>query len=119
MFFSSNDKEQKRRLALMHAVLLVLKANINPPGYIKTGQERFLRTLSYGLSSNPLFVPKAESMDYLDVTSILRNCSDFYKRSYAQTLSSAFNETGNSFESKEVLMKIAYDSDIPMNYFRL
>lgn len=117
MFFSSNNKEQKKRLALLHAVLLIFKANINPTIFIKMGQESFVRTLSAGLSSNPLFIPKAESMDYLEVTSILRNCSDFYKRSYAQTLSSAFNETGNSPEAKEVLMKIAFDCDIPMNFF--
>lgn len=119
MFFSSNDKEQKKCLALLHAVLLIFKANINPPVYIKMGQESFIRTLSAGLSSIPLFIPKAESMDYLEVASIIRNCSDFYKRSYAQTLSSAFNETGNSPDSKVVLMKIAFDCDIPMNYFRL
>lgn len=119
MFFSSSDKEQKKRLALLHAVLLIFKANINPPVFIKMGQESFVRTLSAGLSSNPLFIPKAESMDYLEVTSILRNCSDFYKRSYAQTLSSTFNETGNSPEAKDVLMKIAFDCDIPINFFRL
>lgn len=118
MFFSSNDKEQKRRLALMHVVLLILKANINPLGYIKTGQDSFVRMLSCGLSSNPLFIPKAESMDYIEVASILRNCSDFYKRSYAETLSSAYDATGYSANSKEMLIKIAYDCDIPLNYIK-
>lgn len=119
MFFSSNDTEQKRRLALLHAVLLIFKANINPPMFIKVGQDSFVKTLSAGLSTNPSFVSKAESMDYIEVSSILRNCSTFNKRSYAQTLSSAFQETGRSQSAQEVLMKIAVDCDIPLNYINI
>lgn len=119
MFFSSNDSEQKRRLALLNAVLLIFKANTNPPAFIKIGQDTFIRTLSRGLSNNPLFLQKAESMSYLEMSSILRNCSNFNKRSYAQTLSSAFHETGNSQDSKEVLIQISMDCDIPRNYLIL
>lgn len=119
MFFSNNDTEQKRKLALLNAVLLIFKANTNPLPYIKIGQDSFIRTLSRGLSNNPLFISRAESMDYIEVTSILRNCNNFYKRSYAQTLSSAFGETGNSIEAREILKQIAKDCDIPRNYFNI
>ena len=119
MFFSSNDSEQKRRLALLNAVLLIFKANTNPPPFIKIGQDTFIKTLSHGLSNNPLFLLKAESMSYLEMSSVIRNCSNFNKRSYAQTLSSAFHETGNSIEAKDVLIQIAFDCDIPRNYLNL
>lgn len=120
MFFSSSDAGQKRDLALLHAVQLIIKANATPTAFIKLGQDSFIRTLAGGLGrNNPLFSQKAESMSDLEMASILRNRSNFDKRSIAQTLSAAYNETGNSFEAKEILMKIAYDCDIPMNYFRL
>lgn len=120
MFFSSNNTGQKRDLALLHAVQLVIKANSSPSAFIKIGQDGFVRTLTGGLSrGNPLFSQKAESLSYIEMASILRNRSNFDKQTIAQTLSAAFNETGNSPESKEVLMKIAFDCDIPMNFFRL
>ncbi|MBR5147081.1 MAG: hypothetical protein IKW54_05600 [Bacteroidales bacterium] len=119
MFFSSNDSGQKRDLALLRAALLVVKANPNPTQYIKIGQDTFIRTLSGGLGrSNPLFTQKAESMSYEEMASILRNRSNFDKRSIAETLSAALYQTGNSIESKEVLMNLAFECDIPLNYFR-
>lgn len=120
MFFSSNDSGQKRDLALLRASLLIIWANPNPDQFIKIGQSSFVRTLSGGLSrSNPLFTSKAENMSDLEMASILRNRSNFDKRSIAQTLSAAFDTTGKSPESKEVLMKIAFECDIPLNYFRI
>ncbi|MBR5237099.1 MAG: hypothetical protein IKV26_00130 [Paludibacteraceae bacterium] len=119
-FFSSNNSGQKRDLALLHASLLIIKANPNPTQFVKLGQDAFIRTLSGGLSrSNPLFTQKAENMSDLEMASILRNLSNFDKRSIAQTLSAAFYETGRSPESKNVLIDIAYECDIPLNYFRI
>lgn len=119
MFFSSNDTEQKRRLALLHAVLLIFKANCTTSPYVKNSQDNFIRTLANGLSRNPLFIHKAEDMSDLEMASILRNCSDFNKRSYAQTLSSAARETDNLQEASYVLTKIATECNIPLNYFSL
>ena len=94
MFFSSNDTGQKRDLALLRAVQLIFNANTNPSAYAKLGQPCFLRTLTNGLSKgNPLFAKKAESISELEMSSILRSRSNFDKRSIAQTLSAAFNET--------------------------
>lgn len=120
MIFSSNDSGQKRDLALLHASLLIIKANPNPNQFTKLNQDTFIRTLSGGLSrSNPLFTQKAESMSDLEMASILRNRSNFDKRAIAQTLSAALDATGKSFDSKKVLMNIAFESDIPLNYFRI
>ena len=120
MFFSSSDSSQKRNLDLLRAVLLIFEANTNPSNFVRIGQNSFVRTLEGGLGmGTPFFTQKAESMSDLEMASILRNRSNFDKRSIAQTLSAAFGETGNSLESKEVLLKIAYDSDIPMNYFNI
>lgn len=120
MFFSSNDSGQKRDLALLHAVQLIFKANPNPSNFAKMGQNSFIRTLEGGLGrGNPLFTQKAESMSDLEMASILRNRSNFDKRSIAQTLSAAFRETDMSIETKVVLMRIAEDSDIPRDFFNL
>lgn len=118
MFFSSNDSGQKRDLALLHAVQLIFKANPNPSNFARIGQNSFIRTLEGGLGrGNPLFAQKAESMSDLEMASILRNRSNFDKRSIAQTLSAALYQTDNSPESKAVMMKIAFECDIPRNYF--
>lgn len=119
MFFSSSNSGQKRNLALLHAVKMIFEANTNPKAHVKSGQDNFLRILIGGLSyGNPLFAKKAESMSDLEMASILRSRSNFDKRSIAETLTAAYFETGYSPEAKETVMKIAFDSDIPRNYFK-
>lgn len=120
MFFSSNDSGQKRDLALLHAVQLIFKANPNSSAFAKLGQDNFIRTLAGGLGrGKPLFSQKAESMSDLEMASVLRNRSNFDKRSIAQTLSAAFHETDMTIDTKAVLMGIAEECDIPKDYFRL
>ena len=120
MFSFMNDYSEKRDLALLRAVQLIIEANPNPVQYVKIGQESFIRTLSGGLGrSKPFFSKKAETMSFLEMTSILRKCSNFGKRSIAETLSAAYAATGKSRESGEILLKIAYESDIPRNYLTL
>lgn len=116
MFFSSD----KRDIALFRASLLIIEANHNPVQYIKIGQESFIRTMAGGLGRGiPEFAKKVEAMSYLEMTSVLRRCSNFDKRSIAETLSSAFHTTGKASESMDVLMQIVFDSDIPRNYLSL
>lgn len=120
MFFSSNDTEQKRNLALLHAVQLIFKANSTPSVFAKIGQDSFIKTLSGGLSrGNPLFSQKAEIMSDLEMASILRNRSNFDKHSIAQTLSAAYRETDQSYITKETLIRIAIDCDIPRDLLRI
>lgn len=120
MFFSSSDSSQKRNLALLRAVLLIFEANTNPSNFVRIGQNSFVRTLEGGLGmGTPFFTQKAESMSDLEMASILRNRSNFDKRSIAQTLSAAFDATGKSQESRELLLKIAFECDIPRNYLML
>ncbi len=120
MFSFINDYREKTNLAILRAAQLIIEANPNPTQYIKIGQNSFIKTLSCGFGrSNPLFTKKAESMSFLEMTSILKKCSNFGKRSIAETLSAAFATTGKSQESMEVLMKIAFECDIPRNYLRL
>ena len=116
MFFLSD----KRDIALFRASQLIIEANHNPVQYIKIGQESFIRTMAGGLGRGiPEFAKKVEAMSYLEMTSILRRCSNFDKRSIAETLSSAFHTTGKASESMDVLMQIVFDSDIPRNYLSL
>ena len=111
---------QKRDLALLRAVLLVIEANPNPSAFVKCGQDSFIRTISMGFGrSNPLFLQKAKSMSFLEMASILRNRSNFDKRAIATTLSEALYQTGCSPESKEILMRIVFECDIPLNYLQL
>lgn len=120
MFSFMNDYSRKRDLALLRATQLIIEANPNPVQYVKIAQNSFIRTLSVGLSrNNPLFTKKAESMSFLEMTSILRKCSNFGKRSIAETMSAAFAATDKSQESRELLLKIAFECDIPRNYLRL
>ena len=113
MFFI-NDK---RNIALFRASQLIIEANPNPDQYTKLGQGAFIRTIYGGFKVGiPNFDMKVEAMSYLEMTSVLRKCSNFDKRSIAETLSSAFHTTGNAPESMEVLMRIVFDSDIPRNY---
>lgn len=120
MFSFLNDYSEKRNLALLRAAMLIIESNPNPVQYIKICQDTFIRTLSGGLSrSNPMFTKKAENMSFLEMASILRKCSNFGKRSIAETLSAAFDATGKSQESRELLLKIAFECDIPRNYLML
>lgn len=116
MFFL-NDK---RNIALFRASQLIIEANPNPDQYTKLGQNSFIRTIYGGFKVGiPDFDKKAETMSYLEITSVLRKCSNFDKRSIAETLSSAYHTTGKAPESMGVLMQIVFDSDIPRNYLTL
>jgi hypothetical protein len=116
MFFL-NDK---RNIALFRASQLIIEANPNPVQQTKLEQNSFLRTIYYGFKVGIQdFDKKAGAMSYLEMTSILRKCSNFDKRSIAETLSSAYHTTGKTPESMEVLMRIVFDSDIPRNYLTL
>ena len=120
MFSFMNDYSEKRNLALLRAAILIIEANPNPVQYVKIAQDSFIRTLSGGLGrSNPLFAKKAEAMGLLEMSSTLRKCSNFGKRSIADTLSAAFAATGKAQESRELLMEIAFECDIPRNYLSL
>lgn len=120
MFSFLNDYSDKRNIALFRASQLIIEANPNPDQYIKLGQNSFIRTIYGGFKVGILdFDKKVETMSYLEMTSALRKCSNSGKRSIAETLSAAFAATGKSQESGEVLMKIAFECDIPRNYLRL
>lgn len=116
MFFL-NDK---RNIALFRASQLIIEANPNPDQYTKLGQNSFIRTVYGGFKIGIIdFDKKAEAMSYLEMISVLRKCSNFDKRSIAETLSSAFHTTGKSPESMTILMQIALECDIPRNYLTL
>lgn len=120
MFSFINDYSDKRNIALFRASQLIIEANPNPDQYTKLGQNSFIRTIYGGFKVGILdFDKKVEAMSYLEMTSVLRKCSNYGKRSIAETLSSAFHTTGNSPESMEVLMRIVFDSDIPRNYLTI
>lgn len=116
MFFL-NDK---RNIAIFRASQLIVEANPNPDQYTKLGQDTFIRTIYGGFKVGiPNFDMKVEAMSYLEMTSVLRKCSNFDKRSIAGTLSSAFHTTGNSPESLQVMMRIVFECDIPQNYLTI
>lgn len=116
MFFL-NDK---RNIAVFRASQLIIEANPNPDQYTKLGQNSFIRTIYGGFKVGiPDFDKKVETMSYLEMTSVLRKCSNFDKRSIAETLSSAFHTTGKSPESMTLLMQIVYECDIPRNYLTM
>lgn len=119
--FGFFDRIKREQMAVMQAVLLIIRANENPSSFVKLSQNEVIRTLSrgYGGDNPALFISKSENMSYLEMTSVLRNCSNFDKRNFAETLSYAFLQTGKSPKSQTVLMEIARDSDIPMNYIKL
>lgn len=120
MFSFMNDYSDKRNIALFCASQLIIEANPNPDQYIKLGQNSFIRTIYGGFKVGiPDFDKKTETMSYLEMTSILRKCSNFGKRSIADTLSAAFASTGKSPESLEVLMRIVFECDIPRNYLTI
>ena len=108
MFSFLNDYSDKRNIALFRASQLIIEANPNPNQYTKLGQNSFIRTIYGGFKVGILdFDKKAEAMSY------------FGKRSIAETLSAAFAATDKSQESLEVLMKLAFECDIPRNYLML
>ena len=116
MFFSSD----KRDIAIIRASQLIIEANPNPDQYTKLGQNSFIRTIYGGFKVGiPDFDKKVEAMSYLEMTSVLRKCSNFDKRSIAETLSSAYHTTEKAPQSMEVLMRIVFDSDIPRNYLTI
>lgn len=120
MFSFINDYSDKRNIALFRASQLIIEANSNPDQYTKLGQNSFIRTIYGGFKVGiPDFDKKVEAMSYLEMTSVLRKCSNSGKRSIAETLSSAFHATENAPESMEVLMRIVFDSDIPRNYLTI
>ena len=116
MFFLNN----KRNIALYRASRLIVEANPNPDQYTKIGQNSFLRTIYSGFKAGiPDFDNKVEAMSNLEMTSVLRKCSNFDKRSIAETLSSAFHYTSHAPESYQVLMDIVFECDIPRNYLTI
>lgn len=116
MFFC-NDK---RNIALFRASQIIIEANPTSDQYVKLGQNSFMRTIYGGFKVGiPDFDKKVEAMSYLEMTSVLRKCSNFDKRSIAETLSSAFHTTGKSPESFQVLMQLVFDCDIPRNYLTI
>lgn len=120
MFSFLNDYSDKRNIALFRASQLIIEANPNPDQYTKLGQNSFIRTLYGGFKVGIQdFEKNVEAMSYLEMTSVLRKCSNFGKQSIAETLSSAFHTTGKSYESREILLQLAFECDIPRNYLSL
>ncbi len=120
MFFTSSETERKRKIAQLHSFMLVFNADSESLSHMeKAGQRSFMQPLvnGFGLSADDL--QEVETMSFLEMVSVLRKCSYFYKRTYAESLSVAFNNTSKSAEVESVLKTIAFECDIPRDFFIL
>lgn len=120
MGWFSNNNALNDYHALTHAIILLFEADTDFSYNKKLLQGSFLKQLSVGFSKgDSQFLDKAKSMEYVMMASLLRKCSDFVKKTHAQTINAAIQETGKSPSVKNMLFQIAKDCDIPTNYLNI